>query len=150
MMGSSRILAVDHVHLSCPADRADAMVWFYADVARLDRGEPGEGPFDLCFRSAQVEVRIRLDDDHRADSVPLRLTVAVPSLAEAAAILEERRCPHTWIRGLAYTDRRVEVLDPAGHRVALRQALPTAVMQGILCRWSGLPRGRAGNPKKGG
>ena len=76
---------------------------------------------ELRFRSALLELRFRIVEAPRLDPVAVRLTLSVPSLAEAAEALSDRSMRFDWERGLSYTDRRLSVIDPAGHRVALRQ-----------------------------
>ncbi len=124
-MKASRIQAVDHVNLEAPPRLEDKLVWFYTEVGRLDRVvDEREEPSRLCFGSAGLELRIRIVDTPRIDPLPRRLTLAVPSLAQAAELLEERRVRYVRLSGLWFTDSRLATLDPAGHRVELKQEWP--------------------------
>jgi hypothetical protein len=124
-MKPSRIQAVDHVSLEAPFGSEEELVWFYTEVGRLDRAaDDGEDAPDLCFQSARLELRIRFVDGPRVDPLTRRLTIVVPSLAEAAELLEERSIPFARLSGIGYTDRRLGTSDPAGHRVELKQGWP--------------------------
>jgi catechol 2,3-dioxygenase-like lactoylglutathione lyase family enzyme len=50
-----------------------------------------------------------------------RVTIAVPSLAEAVQRLDERSVAYERLTGILFTDRRLQVLDPAGNRVEFKQ-----------------------------
>lgn len=124
-MKPSRIQAIDHVNLEAPPLLEGELVWFYTEVGRLDRvAGQAEEPSRLCFRSAQLELRIRIVNGPRVDRVARRLTLAVPSLVEAAELLEERSVPYVRLTGLWFTDCRLSTCDPAGHRVELKQEWP--------------------------
>ena len=124
---TSRIQAVEHIVLEAPAGIDEALRWFYSDVARL-KEVPTDGAVDpkLCFISAQIELRTGVVEHPRIDPMLRRLTVLVPSLAEAAEQLDERAVPYQRCAGLLFTDRRIAVHDPAGHLMELKQGWPEA------------------------
>jgi len=99
-----------------------AIRWFYGDLAGLC-----EVPSDvtngvrLRFRSARIELRVNLVDRPRVDTISLRVTIAVQSLGRAANRLLEAKWAFERFSGLMFTDRTIQTIDPAGHRVALRQ-----------------------------
>ena len=109
--------------LEATRDVEERLVWFYQEVCRLDPvANTDDAKTGLRFKSALVEIRFEVvDAPPPVDSVPLRVTIAVPSLAEAMGLLDEARVPYTLLRGVYHTDTRVEVLDAMGHRVALKQ-----------------------------
>lgn len=119
-MGESRIQAVDHICLEGRPEDRDELLWFYGELAELPRREREE-PGVLCFRSAQIELRIRLVSRPVVDAVARRVTIAVSSLGMAEELLSDRRIPFEWVHGFAWTDRRLVVLDPTGYRVELKQ-----------------------------
>ena len=124
-MRASRIQAIDHVNLEAPPRLEDELAWFYTEVGRLDRvADEREEPSRLCFRSVRLELRIRIVGRPRVDPLACRLTLAVPSLAQAAELLEKRRVRYVRLSGLWFTDCRLGTLDPAGHRVELKQEWP--------------------------
>ncbi|MCH7591269.1 MAG: hypothetical protein IH989_00615 [Planctomycetes bacterium] len=122
-MRHSRIQAVDHVNVESPHGLDDELRWFYGEVAELEERPPEAtmGP-GICFRSERIELRIRFSPEPRIESVECRVIVGVPSIDEAAERLSERKTPFQRLSGLAWSDRRIQVLDPAGNRVELRQA----------------------------
>lgn len=121
-MEPGRIQAVDHVELEAPLGTEDALRWFYGELAELDEvaasGLTG-GP--IRFKSARIELRIRFVPRPSIDPVPVRVTIGVRSILETRAKLDEARIPFERVSGLLFTDRRIQVLDPAGNRVAFRQ-----------------------------
>lgn len=123
LMDESRIQAVDHVNLEAPNGREEGLRWFYGEVAQLEEvASDGADPLRLCFKSGQIELRVHCVPSPRVEPIECRATVFVDSLATAVEQLEERRVPFTRLSGLLYSDRRVEVHDPAGNRVALKQS----------------------------
>ncbi len=126
-MNRSRLVAIDHVELEVPANLIDELRWFYSEVGRLDEiVEAGSAGTLMGFRSARLELRLHVVEHPKVDSVPRRLTLLVPSLFEAIRQLDERGVIHFPVSGFTFTDRRVATLDPAGHRVELKQEWPEA------------------------
>jgi len=126
-MKPSRIHAVDHVHLEAPPGIEEALKWFYGELGTLDEvpwdGAPETG---LCFKSARIELRIRITNRPTIDEVKRRVTLLVPSLSVAKEQLSERAVGFIEVTGMVGTDRRVQTLDPAGNRVELKQEWPFA------------------------
>jgi len=121
----SRIQAIDHVHLEAPPGISQALTWFYAEVAELDfLGGDAAGATRLCFRSERIELRIRITADPWIDSIGCRAVIQVPSLEATVKRLEEGKVSYERLTGIAWTDRRVGVLDPAGNRIELKQEWP--------------------------
>ena len=121
-MKPSRIQAVDTVHLeSLPEFKAE-LCWFYGELADLAEAasEPA-GDAYLAFQSEQIEVHIRLCRDPQIEPKSVRLTIAVPFLDEVEQQLVERSCPFHKLSGIAHSDRRIDILDPAGNRVHFKQ-----------------------------
>ena len=122
-MRQSRIQAVDHVNIESPCGLDEALRWFYTEIAELQ-----EQPLDaglcpgICFRSVRIELRIRYSDEPQIESVDCRVILGVNSVDEASERLTERKTPFQRLSGLSMSDRRIQVLDPAGNRVELRQA----------------------------
>lgn len=124
-MKQSRILAVEHVNLEAPPGLNEDLTWFYAEVAGLDPvGDVGVDAPRLRFKSAQIEVRIHIKNDPRIDPVVCRATILVRCLSETNEQFDERKIACVPLCGLAFMDRRIAVLDPAGNRVELKQEWP--------------------------
>ncbi len=124
-MKQSRIQAVDHVNLEAHIRLAEDVRRFYTEIALLDEVPCSEvDPPRLSFISERIELRVALVEKPWIEPVACRVTIAVPSLAETAELLEERRIPYEPLSGLSFTDRRLEMHDPAGNRMALKQAWP--------------------------
>ena len=123
----SRIQAVDHVHLEARPECADELRWFYEElVGLLEVPEDGAATGVLRFRSARVEVHLRLVEAPEVETMGERLAITVPSLGDVSAELRERKIPYQLIRGIDWTDQRLSLLDPAGNRIALRRQYPDA------------------------
>lgn len=121
-MSESRIVAVDHVELQARPDSAAGINWFYADFLGFQPVQQPQGAaVALRFRSADLEVRYRLLEDAVIEPVDHRVTLLVPSLLAARKVLDKARITYDLIRGMAFTDRCLSLLDPGGNRVALRQ-----------------------------
>ncbi|MCP4594474.1 MAG: VOC family protein [bacterium] len=118
-MRESRILAVSDVEMQAHRGRGAALEWFYVEVIGLDPvSRPGEG---VCFRSADVELRYALLEEPEVESSAHRATFLVDSLTDTRQAFEEAGHAYMLLRGMAYTDRWLSLLDPGGNRVALRQ-----------------------------
>ena len=122
-MEPSRIQAVDHVNIEALPGLEDELRWFYTELAQLaEVAAPATDPPCIRFRSEQIELRVHLVPEPQVDPVACRVTITVPSLDEAAGRLDERSISYERLSGLAYTDRRLQALDPAGNRVEFKQA----------------------------
>jgi hypothetical protein len=121
----SRIHAVDHVHLDAPPGIEDALRWFYVEIGQLEEiaWRPPEG-LGLAFKSARIELRIRLTQKPVIEDVKPRVTLLVPSLTEAKTKLEERRVEVAELTGIGWADQRLQTVDPGGNRVELKREWP--------------------------
>lgn len=126
-MRQSRLNAVESIRIESPLGLEDDHRWFYGQVGALEEGagSPQAG-IVLTFRSARVELMIIPSDRPLILDVRRRLTLSVPSLEEAAELLDERRHEVARLSGLGWTDRRVRTRDPAGNVVEFKQAWPEA------------------------
>ncbi|KAB2949049.1 MAG: VOC family protein [Phycisphaerae bacterium] len=120
-MNPSSIQAVESVTLDAPRDRAEALRWFYGDLAGLEPASSGAAGDDLRFRSGRIVLTIRLAEAAVIDPIPVRLTVLVRSLAAVRKELDERGITYEVFTGMLSSDRSIAVADPAGYRVILRQ-----------------------------
>ncbi|MBI4717959.1 MAG: hypothetical protein HY763_09165, partial [Planctomycetes bacterium] len=78
----SRIVAVDHVYLEASRDALDQLTWFYGELAQLDAVDDVATKHQVCFRSARLELRVRLVDTPRGESVACRVTILVDCLED--------------------------------------------------------------------
>ena len=126
-MNESWIQAVDHVHLQAGLGLEDDLEWFYGEVAQLDcLPRDPESPGQVRFRSHRLELRIELCERPLIEAVACRVTLRVASLEDTTAALAERAVPFEPQTSTMWTDRRLEVLDPGGNRVAFKQEWPFA------------------------
>lgn len=124
-MEPSRIQAVDHVHIESPYGLEHSLRWFYGELGRLDEVAyslpDGDG---MSFKSARIELRIRLTENPEIVQTRCRVTLAVPSLDEVEAQLIDRQVEYEQMSGLMGSDRRIGTYDPAGNRVEFKQEWP--------------------------
>jgi hypothetical protein len=119
---------VDHVHLEAPPGLNEDLTWFYGEVAELDfLGDVAPDAGRLCFKSEQIELRIRIKAEPRIEPIGCNVVILVPSMDAALGRLDERKRLYQRLSGLAFTDRRLGLLDPAGNRIELKQEWPPVV-----------------------
>jgi hypothetical protein len=126
-MKFSRLVAIDDIEIEGRAGLEKELRWFYGDVGQLEEVKHlrGNGS-ELRFRSAGIELRVRIREQPRTDPVRRRLTLLVPSIRTAALQLRERLAKYRLLSGWNFTDRRLATWDPAGNRVELKQEWPYA------------------------
>jgi hypothetical protein len=128
-MLESRIVAVDHVTLESGVEVEEAMRWFYGELVALDEVAGSYVPGRrLVFRSARIELRVAFVAEPHIDPIDSRVAILVPSLKDVTDVLDDRKVPFEPISGLRWSDRRIAVHDPAGHRIELRQYWPFFVL----------------------
>lgn len=124
-MEPSRIQAVDHVHIESSFGLENSLRWFYGELGTLDEIDypfsDGEG---LCFKSAPIELRIRLKENPEIIHVQCRVALAVTSLDEIETQLIDRQVEYELMTGMMGSDQRIGTYDPAGNRVEFRQEWP--------------------------
>lgn len=123
-MHSGKVQAVQDVTLSAPPGLEESFRWFYVDLAGLTEVHERAPGVRLCFRSHRIELRIQEAADVPVDPIPVRLTIRVPSLVDAARLLEERGLNYARILGLSFTDQSLMAFDPAGYRIEFRRRWP--------------------------
>lgn len=124
-MIESRIVAVDHVHLEASPEACENLRWFYGELTGLTDLQPKEWQGELLrFKSERIELRIRLTQMPRLEQIAHAATILVVSLDETCALLDDRRLPFDRLSSVAFSDRRISLLDPGGNRVALKQFHP--------------------------
>ena len=120
-MEESRIVAISHVELDASAGLADSLHWFYGQVCQLDGVSTDGGDLEACFRSARIQLRFLRVSTPSVDSIALRVTIMVASLPEVMEQLTEAGVVYESVAGFFHSDRRIELCDPVGHRVSLKQ-----------------------------
>lgn len=127
-MRSYRIKAVDQIVREGATGLADAIGWFYVEVAGLEEAEPCVGSdgevSTLRFRSSVQEVQIRLVANPSIERTGFPIVIAVPSLEAAAELLDERSVAYETLSGISWPDRRLATNDPAGNRIELKREWP--------------------------
>ncbi len=120
-MRPSQINAIDRIELEAAPQARDELIWFYRDLVELEIDESSSDDTVLRFRSARVELRIKLIENPRLDSVRRRALISVRSVIATAEVLDERHLEYTRVTGFNWSDRRLSLLDPGGNRVELKQ-----------------------------
>ena len=119
-MDTPRILAIDDVFMSAPADAADGIIDFYSHLIGLDP-IGGASPEDrIAFRGyprSGPRLIVNLTDEPVPTSPQRRILIQLASLADLAEQMAEQRWPFVWYRGWFYYDRQLIAHDPAGHLV---------------------------------
>jgi len=124
-MNESHIEAVNEVRLEAPQAQAQALRWFYTDLAGLEDVTPDDpDPGELCFRSGRIDLTLALTESPTIEDITYRVTIGVPSLESVLALLDEHAMPCETFHGVTWADQRLGVQDPAGNRVWLKQAWP--------------------------
>lgn len=125
MSGTGQLIAIADVFIESHPDFFEPMDWFYGELIALRRVEPlddmGESPAEVRFRSDQHDLHVRFTDIPKIEPVAVRVMCEVPFLEDVAEVLTDRKYEHDWLRGLARTDRRIQLLDPAGNRIEIRK-----------------------------
>ncbi len=128
MSQTGRLVAIADVFIESHPSLFEQMHWFYGELIDLrtaatihDRGEP---PTEIRFRSDRHDLCIALTDFPKIESIDVRVICEVPSLEDVTDQLTERKYDHDRLHGLAHTDRRLHLLDPAGNRVEIRRLWP--------------------------
>jgi len=117
-----RIHAINNVRLEAKPGTEPQLHFFYVDVLGM---EPAEGePGMVLFQTQRMQVRILLTPEAQPSPMRRRLVLEVPSLERMQEQLEELEIEYEWYHGLAYTDQRIFLLDPADNRVELKQVWP--------------------------
>ena len=90
-MEQSRLQAIDHVNIEVLSGLEEELLWFYGELGKLEGVEAERRTANLLtFRSERLELRIHIVDAPRIEPVACRVTLAVPSLTEAAELSKER------------------------------------------------------------
>lgn len=121
-MIAPRILAIADVNLRAPVSRREAIRTFYGDVLglRWDERLSDETRLVLMGRERSgPRIFVAWQAGEIAPSVRRDVLLELGSLAEVIETLTERRLAFERISGFFPYDRRLAVLDPAGHRVEL-------------------------------
>lgn len=124
-MEPSRIQAVDHVHLESSYGLENSLRWFYGEVGLLEEVDyPLPDEEGLCFKSAHIELRIRLVERPDISSSQCRVTLATASLDEIETQLIDGQVEYELMTGMMGCDQRIGTYDPAGNRVEFKQEWP--------------------------
>lgn len=101
---------------------AEELTFFYADVLGLEPVDGERGT--LCFETQRMQVRFVITPDAEPSPMRRRLVLQISSLERMRGRLDEFEVNYEWHQGMQYTDRRIDVLDPADNRIELRQSWP--------------------------
>jgi hypothetical protein len=129
MPPDGRIGAIDNISIESAREKEAEMRWFYhelcgvAEVVNDAKSDP-KSDFGMIFRSDRVEIRVKFTETPRIESLHVRITLGVASLDDVSDCLDDKRHKYRWHHGISGTDRLIDVLDPAGHRVHIRRVWP--------------------------
>jgi extradiol dioxygenase family protein len=123
-MSEPRLQAIQNVVIEAGPDLADHLREFYGQLVGLREAVDDDRTDRLCFQSGQLQLQIQLRATARPNCCDRRATVEVPSLEELRRHLDERKLAYECYQGLAFTEQRVFVLDPAGYRIEFKQVQP--------------------------
>jgi len=117
------------VHIESPNGLEQSLRWFYGELGQLDEVEYSlpDGQ-RICFKSARIELRIRLTENPEIIQTRCRVTLAVTSLDEVENQLIEKLVEYEPMTGLMGSDRRIGTYDPAGNRVEFKQEWPICTL----------------------
>jgi hypothetical protein len=121
----AEVHCVREVRLGVLAHATNEGLHFYVDVIglqpwRTPRVVPGAFGVGNPRRGLLLQVR----HDPEVDEVRRRLTLVVASLDELERRLVEIAWPFERVRGIVGSDDRIDLNDPAGHRIEIRQSRP--------------------------
>jgi catechol 2,3-dioxygenase-like lactoylglutathione lyase family enzyme len=117
-----RIHAISDLRIEATPGLEGQLEFFYVDVLGLERVE--DEPGMVCFETQRMRVRVLLTPEAQPSPIRRRAVIQVPSLERMRARLEEMGIQYEWYDGLAFTDQRIFVLDPADNRIELKQEWP--------------------------
>lgn len=121
----SVVQSIREVRVGVPAEQHSDVLTFYSEVLGLDawpaeRQVPGGTGVGPLRRGLLLQFR----HDPPVDPLRRRLVLIVRSLDAVADRLRERAWPFARLRGLSATDEWIDLNDPTGHRLELRQMQP--------------------------
>lgn len=120
----TRVHAVREVRVPVPPELLPRIVDFYQTLLELPPWPPADQvPGAWAVGSRRSGVVFVFSHDPVVDPFRRRLVLRVRSLDRAAIRLDEREWPYQRHRGLFFTDQWLELNDPVGHRLELRQSL---------------------------
>jgi hypothetical protein len=111
--------AVETVWLEVQPSAVEAMAGFYGRVLGLDGRDPGADA--LAYRVGKLELRVRTREDARRPMPRRRLLLEVYRLSEVRARLRDEGIDYEVTHEVGYGQPRVMVMDPAGHRLGLKE-----------------------------
>ena len=118
--------SIADVWLDGSAQRASEHRRFYTEYLGLVEVEhppvPEGGPAVLCFEGQRNRVCIKSWERPVVDTVPVRAVIAVKSLDALRQILEDNRVMYFSLRGVGGLSHRLQVLDPEGNRLEVRES----------------------------
>ena len=123
-MRRPRIQAVDRVTLEATADCREALRAFYGEMIGLNEMKSDPPESGLRFGTRRLDLSIRFVESPDVDGLSPRLVIGVALLGRVESELHERSIEFHRRRGLSWTDQRLVLLDPAGHRIELKQEWP--------------------------
>lgn len=119
----AEVHCVREVRLGVPAHATAESLRFYMDVIGLRPWrEPRSVPGAFGVGNPRRGLLLQVRHDPEVDDVRRRMTLVVASLDELEKRLDEIEWPFERMRGFGYSDRRIVVNDPAGHRIEIRQS----------------------------
>ena len=122
----SEVEAIDDVRVEAALSLAEASREFYAGILGLQEEESGErqcGPEgrELRFWGQHNRLVLQMVDSPRIHPLKRKALICVKSLQDVRDVLDDRRIEYVQCRSLGWAGERVQVWDPSGNLVELRQ-----------------------------
>lgn len=122
----SEVEAVDDVRVEAALSLAEASREFYAGILGLqeeDRKEGQAGPErrELRLWGQHHRLVLQLVEAPKIQPLKRKALICVKSLQDVRDMLEDRRIEYVQCRSLGWAGERLQVWDPSGNLVELRQ-----------------------------
>ena len=122
----SEVEAVDDVRVAAALSLAEESREFYVEILGLQEyknheGRTGSHDRELCFWGQHNRLILQLVEAPRVQSLRRKALICVKSLQDVRDRLDERRIEYVRCRSLGWAGERLQVWDPSGNLVELRQ-----------------------------
>jgi catechol 2,3-dioxygenase-like lactoylglutathione lyase family enzyme len=122
----SEVEAVDDVRVEAALTLAEASRQFYVEILGLQEDERPEGQAgpegrELCFWGQHNRLILQLVEAPRVQPLRRKALICVKSLQGVRDLLDDRRIEYVRCRSLGWAGERLQVWDPSGNLVELRQ-----------------------------
>jgi hypothetical protein len=119
----SEVHCVREVRLGVAAHTTSDSIRFYVELLGLRPwSRPRVVPGAFGVGNPRRGLLLQARHDPEVDEVRRRVTIVTPCLERLARRLREYDWPYERVQSFGYSDQRIYVHDPSGHRVEVRQS----------------------------